>query len=639
MGLMCIECGEDKLWILLTLTLFSTILIIGILDFYPNLNFPINFPYVDGNILFSKFLYILIIVLVGGFITLLGFKELIFEKKFSIEILMALSAFGALYIGFYFEAVIVLFLFSLSEYLENFIKDRVKKYVESLSKLLPNRARVLIEGGEEYVDLDRVSLGDVILVKPGERIPLDGIVIDGQSMIDQSIVTGESIPIMVKPGDNVYAGTLNIDGVIKVCVNKKLEESFVSKIINLIIEAKSKKANVERLIDKFSKFYVPIILLSSLLTFILGPLIFGGSINSWIYKSLILIVISCPSAFVISVPATIFISIITASRCGILIKGGIYLENMSKVKAILFDKTGTLTLGFPKIHHIKTINDFDEILMYAAALEKFSNHPVARAIVEEASKRNLNFERLIVEGVKEFPGEGILGYVNGLEVIIGNLNLMSKLSCTCSDINIISNDDNHMFICVAVNKSIMASICFFDDIREDAKSTIESLTSLGINPILVTGDRSDIAINIANMIGINEVYANLSPEEKLNIIKNVKSKYGFIAMVGDGVNDAPSLAASDVGIAMGGGVDVALDSADIILIKNELISIPYLVRLSRKTIDITRQNILISVIMKLLLALLGFLGFIPLWFTMAVGDDGLTLLVILNSLRLTKFKQ
>ncbi|MEM3615862.1 MAG: heavy metal translocating P-type ATPase [Candidatus Methanomethylicia archaeon] len=399
------------------------------------------------------------------------------------------------------------------------------------------------------------------------------------------------------------------------------------------------KAVMERLVDKFSRFYVPIIIFSSVLTVTIGPIFFGGFMDSWLYKSLILIVISCPSAFIISVPATIFIAIIVASKRGILVKGGIYLETMYRVKAILFDKTGTLTLGFPKIHNIKTLNKVDdEILMYVAALERFSNHPIAKAIVKEASRRNLPFEGLRVEGVKEFPGEGIIGYVNGLEVIVGSLNVMLKYSCNCENSSIIFDNDAHMFICVSINRSINASICFFDDVRKEAKFTIESLIDLGVKPMLITGDKFDIAMDVASALGISEVYANLSPEEKLKVIKDVKGKYGFVAMVGDGVNDAPALAASDVGIAMGSGVDVALESADVVLVRNKLNLIQYLVSLSRKTMSIAKQNVFVSIVVKMLLGLFGFLGLIPLWFIVAIGDDGLTLLVLLNSLRLTKLR-
>ncbi|MEM2136681.1 MAG: cation-translocating P-type ATPase [Candidatus Methanomethylicia archaeon] len=632
--------GRGKFWFSIVIILLSAILLVSIFNIFSYLDFPMILPFIiDGEASFSKFLHISVVIFVGGLIGFLGFKELIFERKFSIEILMSIAAFGALYLNLPFEATIVLLLFSISEYLEILIEDRVRRHIESLSKLLPNKARILIDDHEEYVDLNLISIGDVVLVKPGERFPFDGVIIDGQSMVDQSIVTGESNPVLIKSGDSVYAGTLNIDGVIKVQVSRRVNESFISRVINLVMEARSRKAVMERLVDKFSRFYVPIIIFSSVLTVTISPIFFGGSMDSWLYKSLILIVISCPSAFIISVPATIFIAIIVASKRGILVKGGIYLETMYRVKAILFDKTGTLTLGFPKIHNIKTLNKVDdEILMYVAALERFSNHPIAKAIVKEASRRNLPFEGLRVEGVKEFPGEGIIGYVNGLEVIVGSLNVMLKYSCNCENSSIIFDNDAHMFICVSINRSINASICFFDDVRKEAKFTIESLINLGVKPMLITGDKFDIAMDVASALGISEVYANLSPEEKLKVIKDVKGKYGFVAMVGDGVNDAPALAASDVGIAMGSGVDVALESADVVLVRNKLNLIQYLVSLSRKTMSIAKQNVFVSIVVKMLLGLFGFLGLIPLWFIVAIGDDGLTLLVLLNSLRLTKLR-
>jgi len=639
------ETFEDKerkgIWIQLAAILGFTIVFATLLDWLAQ-GVPLGFiiPLLNEPATVSKIVYHASVIAAGLYIGFLGLRELIFERRFSVEFLMSVAALGAAYLDFLFEAATVLFLYSLSEYFEHYIEDRARKTVEKLSAFMPDKARVIIDGSERSMDVKEVLLGMTILIKPGERIALDGAVIDGYSYVDQSLVTGESTPLLRKSGDDVYAGTLNTSGVLKIVVSKKAEDTLVSKIVKLVIESRKRKASIEKLVDKFARVYVPIVISLALFTAIFMPKIIGGPFETWLYRSLILLVVSCPSAFVISVPATVFTAITVAARKGVIIKGGVYVEKLAKVKAVAFDKTGTLTLGKPAVHDIKAVEKSDEwILTYAAALDQFSNHPVAQAIVKKASERNLDFSKLEVKEVKEIPGKGIVGYVNGSHVAVGNMELMKQYSCNCEQIGGVYENEKHTPVCISIDNSGIASICVIDDVRKDAVEAVKALKKAGIHTVMLTGDKVEIAREIADRLDVDEVHAELFPEDKLKIADQMKAKYGLVAMVGDGVNDAPTLAVSDVGIAMGGGgVDVALESADIVLVKDELIQVPYLIKLSNKTMKIAKQNIAASLAVKLILGALGLMGFIPLWFTVASGDDGVTMLLLLNTLRLAKVK-
>ena len=618
-----------------------TIVIAGSLDLlFQGVPLGFTIPLLNEPASMSRIIYHTSVMVAGVYIGFIGLKELIFEKRFSVEFLMSIAALGATYLDFLFEGATVLFLYSLSEYFEDYIQDRARKTVEKLSQFIPDKARVIADGSEKSVDVKEVQPGMTILAKPGERIALDGTVVEGISSVDQSLVTGESTPILRKTGDNVLAGTLNLSGVLKVLVSKSAEDTLVSRIVKLVIESRKRKASIEKLVDKFARVYVPIVISLAALTAILAPNIVGGSFNVWLYRSLILLVISCPSAFVISVPATIFTAVTSAARKGLIIKGGVYVEKMDKVKAVVFDKTGTLTLGKPVVHEVKSAEELDQkVLMYAAAVEQFSNHPTAQAIVRKAIEQNLPFNKLKVKNVEEIPGKGIVGHVNDVQVVVGNMELMQQYSCNCEKITTFYENEKHTVVCISLNQVGEASVCLIDDVRRDAIEAVEALKKAGISTAMLTGDKQEIAEEVAEKLGIDEVYAELFPEDKLKIVDQMKRKHGLLAMVGDGVNDAPALAASDVGIAMGGsGVDVALESADIVLVKDELIQIPYLIKLSNKTVKIAKQNIAASLGIKIILGALGLMGFIPLWFTVAAGDDGLTMLVLLNTLRLIKVK-
>ena len=578
------------------------------------------------------------VLIVGGYLGILGLRDLIIGKRFSVEFLMALAAITASYLNFLLEGVTVLFLYSLAEYFEEYVEERARHTIGKLTSYLPDVARLVKNDSETIINVKEVQPGMIIIIRPGERIPLDGKVVTGSSYLDQSIVTGESTYIHKNKGDQVFAGTLNKTSVLLITVSSFVEETLVSRIIELVTESKARKATVERLVDKFSRIYVPFILISALLTALFGPTILGGSTETWLYRSLILIVISCPSAFIISVPATMFTAITMAARKGVIIKGGIIIEKMAKVQSILFDKTGTVTSGklsICKVRHFSK-NDEQKVISYVAAIERYSNHPNAEAFVNIALNSELDFEKLSVEKIQEIPGKGIVGTINGDRIALGNKSMMREYSTNYKSFPE-SVDDENTCVYVSINESIVSVFYLEDGIRNDAKHAISLLNKKGVYTALLTGDNENIARNVASKLGIEQVYSELLPEGKLEIVNSIKTKNGLVAMVGDGVNDSPALAFSDVGIAMGGsGIDVALESADIVLVKDELYQIPYISRLSRAAVKIAKQNIVASLGVKILLGALGFFGLIPLWFAVAAGDDALTLMLLLNTLRLTR---
>ncbi len=627
---------EDFKWIFFAVILALSIVSVTVLEgLWGVFKFEYYYPFTSEPIRFPDLIYHLIVTPIGLYLGVAGIKKLYREKRFTTELLMAIASLSALYIDYVFEAATVLLLFSMAEYFEEYIEDRAKKSVESLVKYIPNVARVVKDGKTETVEVDSVTPGQLILVRPGERIPLDGVVVEGISNIDESLVTGESMPVPKKVGDEVYGGTLNLDGVLKIRVTKPPRESLVSKIVELVFQARAKKAETENLVDRFVKYYVPFVILMAVMTALLPPLFLGGEFRTWIYRSLILLVIACPSAFIISVPATFFTSLTLSSRKGAIIKGGKYLEGLGKVDTILLDKTGTLTLGEPTLllDCKESVIEAPDALKYAAYLERFSNHPIASAFVKWAKEGGIDFSGIEVRDVRELAGKGIMGYVDGSLVAVGNIELLKELRIDgYADA---SSGDGHTKVYIVLDNKVVARICLADKIREDAKEAIKELKSLGVKTVMLTGDKRYVAESVAKELGVDKVYAELNPLDKLNILRDFKEKSNGVVMVGDGINDAPALAEADVGIAMSdAGVDVTLEAADIVLVKNILTQVPYLIRLGRKTREVAWENIILSLGVKLALGILGILGFIPLWMTVAIGDDGITLMLFGNIMRL-----
>ncbi|MGD6807009.1 MAG: heavy metal translocating P-type ATPase [Candidatus Bathyarchaeia archaeon] len=640
------EHGEEenrKILVGLAIWLVITIIVVYLLDVLAA-GIPLNFtvPILNVSASVSMILYYIAILTAAIYIGAAGLKELVIERRFSVEFLMAVAGLGALFLDYRFEAATVLFLYCLAEYFEGYIQNRAKRTVEKISKLIPEKARLITDDTEISINVSEVEVGATILVKPGERIPLDGNVTEGFSHVDQALVTGESMPVPKRVNDCVFAGTLNMGGILKIAVTKKSTETLVSRIVQLVVESQKHKANMERLVDRFAKVYVPIVIALAVFTAGAMPYLVGGSFATWFYRSLILLVVSCPSAFIISVPATIFIAITIAAKRGVIIKGGVFIEKLARVKQVVFDKTGTLTLGRQAVHEVHRVDIStaeDDAIAYAAALDQFSNHPIAQAIVRRAVERKIDLSKFKVTDLVEVPGKGIVGLVNDKHVAIGNLEFMNELGCNCDQAFEITAGDIHTAVCISVAKQGLAAVCVVDEVREDALTAVRQLKKQKIKTAMLTGDKEAIAKDTAASLGIDDVHAELFPEDKLACIEGMKGKDGLVAMVGDGVNDAPALASSDVGIALGArGADVALESADVVLVNDELAQIPYLINLSQKTMGIAKQNIAASLVVKLVLGALGLLGLTPLWFTVASGDDGVTMLLLLNTLRLERIK-
>jgi Cd2+/Zn2+-exporting ATPase len=636
-----LEYEERRPWLAIGATLALTIVLSAILDSYAN-GIPLGFyvPLTSDPATLSKSLYQVVVLVIALHVGYAGLKELLIERRFSVEFLMSVAALGAAYLGFLFEAATVLLLYALAEHFELHIEDRASRTVEKLSTYMPENANVLEKGLEKTVAVKQVRAGDCVLVRPGERIPLDGVVKTGTSSVDQSLVTGESTPLCKGEGDSVFAGTLNTDGLLTIRVVKEADDTLVSRIARLVMESRKRKASMERLVDRFARFYVPVIVLVAVFVAFGMPYLSGQAFQGWIYRSLILLVVSCPSAFILSVPATFFMAIATAARNGVIIKGGVHIEKMDKVKTVVFDKTGTLTLGQPSVCEINCSNQANDqkALRYAAALEQYSNHPLAHGFVKRATENGHKVSELEVKNVKEVPGKGIVGYVDDCRVSVGNAEFMREEGIDLGSTNPIE-DEKHTRVFVSIDRCDPPSFCLADQVRDDAAIAVKTLKDAGTHTVMLTGDKADIAEEVAKRLGVNETHANLFPEDKLEIVDKLKAEKGLVAMVGDGINDAPSLAASDVGIAMGGsGVDVALESADIVLVENELTRIPYLQRLSKLSTKIAKQNIAVSLCVKMMLGALGFLGLVPLWFAVAAGDDGVTMLLLLNTLRIPRLR-
>ena len=590
-------------------------------------------------------LYVIAIV-VGGFnLFKEGIANLI-KLDFTMESLMTIAIIGASIIGEWAEGSIVVILFALSEVLERYSMDKARQSIRSLMDIAPKEALIRRDDVEQMIAVSDIQIGDIMIIKPGQKIAMDGVVIKGYSAINQSAITGESIPVEKKVDDEVFAGTLNEEGLLEVKVTKHVEDTTISKIIHLVEEAQGERAPAQAFVDKFAKYYTPTIMLIALLVVVVPPLFFGGDWDTWVYQGLSLLVVGCPCSLVISTPVSIVSAIGNSAKNGVLVKGGIYLEEIGGLQAIAFDKTGPLTNGQPVvtdfIPYSEHMNE-QKSLSIITALETLSQHPLASAIISKAMVDNVDYKSIVIDNFSSITGKGVKGDVDGTTYYIGSSKLFEsslEKSQSISQTYQSLQKQGKTAMLFGTESNILAIIAVADEIRESSKEVIAQLHKLGIaHTIMLTGDNNDTAQFIGKEIGVSDIKAELMPEDKLTYIKELKQTYGKVAMIGDGVNDAPALAASTVGIAMGGaGTDTALETADVALMGDDLKKLPFIVNLSRKTLKIIKQNITFSLGIKLLALLLVLPGWLTLWIAI-VADMGATLLVTLNGLRLMKVKK
>jgi len=605
---------------------FSALLLSGglILEFILNLDLP------------ALILFLATAGISGYEIAREGISSL-FRKQVSIDLLMTVAAAGAFLIGHGEEGATVVFLFNVAEFLEDYAAERARRSVHSMMKLTPEIAVVRRRGKEERVHIHNVNLDEVILVRPGERISLDGIVEEGSSSVNQAPITGESIPVMKQAGDEVYAGTTNNEGYLEIKVTKRSDESMLSRIVRLVEEAQKKKSQTERFVEQFSRYYTPTVILLAVAVATVPPLLFDLPFYEWLYKALVLLVVSCPCALVISTPVAMVSAITSAARNGVLIKGSNYIEDLNEIGVFGFDKTGTLTEGNLEVTDIIPIgHPKEDVLLKAASLEALSEHPIARAIVEKAQREGVELKP--VDGFRAIPGKGAICEIGEERVCIGNRRMLSEMSIGLPEEQIERLENEGKTVVVVGNREkAIGLIAVMDRIRKTSIEAVTQLRDRGIRTEMITGDNERTARAIAEKIGIDEYHAELLPDDKVNIVgEHLSTDYGKVVMVGDGVNDAPALARADIGIAMGAiGSDVSLETADIVLMQDDLSRLPYLMELSKKTVEIVRQNIIASIIIKGSLVALVFPGLATLWLAVAIGDMGLSLAVILNAMRLS----
>lgn len=603
--------------------------------------------WLDGEASLAAVLPFLAAILIGGYpLFKTGFQNL-FRLEFDMRTLMTIAIIGAAIIGEWSEGAVVVILFAISEELEKFSMDKARASIRSLMDIAPKEARIRRNGSIMEIPADEIEIGDIMIVKPGQKLAMDGMVVKGHSTVNQAAITGESVPVEKKENDEVYAGTLNEEGILEVKVTKLVADTAIAKIIHLVEEAQAEKAPAQAFIDRFAMYYTPVIMAIAVLVAIIPPLLFGGGWNDWIYQGLSVLVVGCPCALVISTPVSIVTAIGNAARNGVLIKGGIHLEETGAIKAIAFDKTGTLTKGIPAVTDILPLKGKDEhsVLSLLAALEYGSQHPLASAILKKAEDLSIPYKDVTVEHASSVTGKGIRGEVDGTTVFAGSPAFMSDVCREKADrdlqvkIETLQNEGKTV-MALFTEKEILAFIGVADQVRESSREVIERLHGMGIKrAVMLTGDNAGTARAIGSLAGVDEIQPELLPEDKLAIIKDLRKKYGKVAMVGDGMNDAPALAAANVGVAMGGaGTDTALETADIALMGDDLGKLPYAIKLSRKALAIIKQNITFSLAIKLVALLLVIPGWLTLWIAI-FADMGATLLVTLNGLRLLRVKQ
>jgi Cd2+/Zn2+-exporting ATPase len=584
--------------------------------------------------------YMIGAVIAGYEIAILAYKSLVNRHTIGPAMLMCIACVASFIIGHPEEGAAVTFLYYIAEFLEDYAELRAKRSIKSLVEIAPDTARVKVGDKEEIRNVDEVNIGDIVIVKPGDKVPLDGKVIKGSSSINQASITGESVPVLKEVGDEVFSGTVNEDGYLEIEVTTDAKDSVISKIVTLVKRSQLNRSETETLVEKVAKYYTPVMMVAAICVALIPPLLFGQNLTDWVYKALSLLVISCPCAFLISTPVGMVSSITSATRNGVIIKGSTYVEEMRNVKAVIFDKTGTLTEGKLKLSEVVVLDDSyteEDIVKIAASMEHESSHPIAQAVVNYADENNIIFDK--IEDFKNVPGKGIIANINGEQFYAANESLIEGSSFDISREDINKYSEGKTIIFVGNAEKVLGIITVSDKIRDNATEVIADLKNQGVQTVMLTGDNKLAAKSVASEIGIDHVYSNLMPEDKLNILDTIRNKFGDVAMVGDGINDAPALARANIGIAMGAaGSDVAIETADVALMQDDISKLPYLFALSRKTMGIIKQNITVAIAVKLLCVVLAVLGIITLMMSVGFGDLGLTLLVILNSFRIGMVK-
>ena len=586
--------------------------------------------------LYSNILYVIAYIIVGYDIVLKAVRNIFKGKVFDENFLMTVATIGAFCIGEFPEAVAVMLFYQIGELFQSYAVDRSRKSVASLMDIRPDYANVYREDEIERVDPDEVNIGEIILVKPGEKIPLDGIVVDGESMLNTQALTGESVPRKVTVNDEVLSGCINNDGILKIKVSKEFEESTVSKILDLVENASSRKSKSENFISKFAKYYTPIVVIVSVALAVIPPLVIKEALFSdWLYRALSFLVVSCPCALVISIPLSFFGGIGAASKIGVLIKGSNYLEALASAEIVVCDKTGTLTEGVFKVQKIKAIGySDDELLRYAAYAEGFSNHPISISL-KQAYNKEIN-EKLVTE-TQEISGKGVLAKVDGKMVLVGNEKIMKEYN-----IRFQKSEETGTIVYVAINDEFAGTILIADKIKEDSYKAVKLFKNNNVKKVvMLTGDRDNISESVANELNLDAYHAELLPQDKVSWVEKLmtqKSSGGKLIFVGDGINDAPVLALSDIGIAMGGlGSDAAIEAADVVIMTDEPSKIANSVQISKKTMRIVKQNIVFAIAVKIGVLILSAFGVSTMW-EAVFADVGVSVLAIVNALRVLRIK-
>ncbi len=611
------------------------------------------------NVWINRAIYLISYAIVGAEIVIKAIKNIFKGEVFDEHFLMAVATIGAISIGEYPEAVAVMLFYQIGEMFQDYAVDKSKKSITELMDIRPDYANVKREDKILKVKPEKVKINEIIVVKPGEKIPLDGIVIDGESMVDTSSLTGESLPRSIKKDEEVLSGCINQSGTITIKVTKEYGESTVHKILDLVENASNKKSKSENFITKFAKYYTPIVVILAVMLAIIPPIILrDGSFTNWLYRALTFLVVSCPCALVISIPLGFFGGIGGASKKGILVKGSNYLEALANTETVVFDKTGTLTEGVFEVQEIKTAKEIqdeklketkqepekieiseitkEELLKTVAICENDSNHPIANSVKNAYVKQNNEkIDTSNLKDVQEISGKGISATIEGKEVLVGNQKLMKD-----KDIKYIQCKSVGTILYVSIEGKFAGYIVISDKIKQDSKKAISSLNKNGVKKtVMLTGDKKEVAENVSKQIGIDEVYAELLPDGKVKKVEELlqtKESKGKLVFVGDGINDAPVLALSDIGIAMGGlGSDAAIEAADVVIMTDEPSKVSKSIDIAKKTMKIVKENIIFAIAVKIIVLILGACGVATMW-EAVFADVGVSILAILNSLRMLK---